>query len=310
MDKRKLIQIIEKELGELKLLTEELSEEENDSGLIAGIALSKAKLLCQEVELLGEFSLKEKEASANEWSGVEETKMEEETADDELPVSDPELEVVSADHPVSAIQEEDVNTEKDESTEEFDDLEEDFNEEDEEKKDDELIDFDHHNDKKQENQEEKPKEEVTSKKSSDYNIINRVKKIESFKSFIPPVIHNRPVLKEIPNPSESEDKEGFPESFHKNSTLNDTISESKQAESTLSSGSISSLRASIGLNDRFLFIREIFGNNTEKYNKMIDHLDKLETIQQAVDYLKANITLQKNEAGLKFVDLLKRRFTK
>jgi dihydroorotate dehydrogenase len=64
------------------------------------------------------------------------------------------------------------------------------------------------------------------------------------------------------------------------------------------------------LNDRFLFIKEIFNNNSEKYNTIIDQLDKMETIQQAVDYLKVNLSLQKNETSMKFVDLLKRRFTK
>ena len=73
---------------------------------------------------------------------------------------------------------------------------------------------------------------------------------------------------------------------------------------------ITSLRAAIGLNDRFFFIREIFDNNTDKYNSVIEHLDKLETIQEAVDYLKANLSLQKNNTSLKFVDLLKRRFSK
>jgi len=70
------------------------------------------------------------------------------------------------------------------------------------------------------------------------------------------------------------------------------------------------LRSAIGINDRFIFIREIFDNNTDKYNTLIDQLDKLETIQQAVELLKANLTLQKNETSLKFVDLLKRRFSK
>jgi len=43
---------------------------------------------------------------------------------------------------------------------------------------------------------------------------------------------------------------------------------------------------------------------------VIENLDKLETIQQAVEYLKANLTLQKNDTSMKFVELLKRRFTK
>ena len=128
-------------------------------------------------------------------------------------------------------------------------------------------------------------------------------------------------MREIPKPEIStpeipflEKKEpekiAFNEPVQKDRSINDVIGENKSAETNLSSGSISSLKATIGLNDRFLFIREIFNNNSEKYNTIIDQLDKMETIQQAVDYLKANISLQKNETSLKFVDLLKRRFTK
>jgi hypothetical protein len=87
------------------------------------------------------------------------------------------------------------------------------------------------------------------------------------------------------------------------------MGETKQ-ESKLSNSPITSLRAAIGLNDRFLFIREIFNNNSEKYNAVIEHLDKMEQIQEAVEYLKANLSMEKNETTMKFVDLLKRRFSK
>jgi len=89
------------------------------------------------------------------------------------------------------------------------------------------------------------------------------------------------------------------------------INESKTEESTLNGVPIFSLRTAIGLNDRALFLREIFENNTFEYNNMIDHLDKLETIQQAVEYLTTQkIKIRKNETGMKFIDLVKQRFTK
>jgi hypothetical protein len=132
---------------------------------------------------------------------------------------------------------------------------------------------------------------------------------------------SRPVMREIPKPDLSKPEIPFPEEkepekiassepFQKERSLNDVIGENKSAETNLSNSSISSLRATIGLNDRFLFIREIFNNNSEKYNTVIDQLDKMETIQQAVDYLKVNLSLQKNDTSLKFVELLKRRFSK
>ena len=132
----------------------------------------------------------------------------------------------------------------------------------------------------------------------------------------------RPVMREIPKPDaiapeinfpeekEEEEKKETEPSYQKDRSLNDAIGENKATEPNLSNSPITSLRAAIGLNDRFLFIKEIFNNNSEKYNTIIDQLDKMETIQQAVDYLKVNLSLQKNETSMKFVDLLKRRFTK
>lgn len=123
----------------------------------------------------------------------------------------------------------------------------------------------------------------------------------------------RPQMREIPKPEpiveEKQEKVIVGEAFQKERSINDTIGEHK-SEPKLTNSPISSLRATIGLNDRFLFIREIFNNNTEKYNKVIETLDTLDTIQEAVEYLKANLTMQKNEASLRFVELLKRRFTK
>jgi hypothetical protein len=123
----------------------------------------------------------------------------------------------------------------------------------------------------------------------------------------------RPPMREIPKPDfmepETHEKMVVGEKYHKEPSLNDAMGEKKSMDSKLTNGRITSLRAAIGLNDRFLFIREIFDNNSEKYNKVIEQLDKMEQISEAVEYLKANLSMQKNEASMKFVDLLKRRFT-
>ena len=119
------------------------------------------------------------------------------------------------------------------------------------------------------------------------------------------------VMHEIPKPEVQEpEKQAASEAFQKDRSLNDVIGENKSEETILGNGPIPNLRAAIGLNDRFLFIREIFNNNTDKFNTVIDQLDRLETIQQAVDYLRVNLTLEKNDTSLRFVELLKRRFVK
>lgn len=356
MDKRKLIQIIEKELEELKVLSEEIAENEDDTSLIINLALSKARLLCQEIELMREITAKEAVVSTDDSPVEDEEEWADEVEDEvsDVSVSDPELEIVNFEEKESEEEDttslddenEDVSFQEDELDSE--DLDEDEPEIDEDDETDDDLTEDEADDR-DEGEQEFDEEEVEKEGLIEFGEDNNEteEEIDEYKKYQPTVEHtiletepqpgireitiddmedddlepvkivpeanvaDRPVMREIPKPEELiPGKKVVGEPFHKEPSLNDSISESKTGESPLTSGSISSLRAAIGLNDRFLFIREIFANNTDKYNSVIDQLDKLETQQQAVELLKANISLQKNETSMKFVDLLKRRFSK
>ncbi len=305
MDKRKLIQIIEKELEELKVISEEVAESENDNSLVIDIALSKARLLCQEIELLRELTVKQVAIQEND--SPEEYSDENEDEGSDVSISDPELEIVDFDDQASTgedetnleedsdSQEDELDSEDSDQVEATDDNQEESEQELEEGKiEEELIEFGGGNNEKNEKTQPKAAAQHTEQKIDPQ-----------------PHVTDHPIMREIPKPEDQIlEKKVVVESTQKERSLNDSISEKKITEPTATTGTISSLRTAIGLNDRFLFIREIFGNNTDKYNTVIDKLDKLETIQQAVDYLKANLTLQKNETSMKFVDLLKRRFSK
>lgn len=351
MDKRKLLQIIEKELEELKVLTEEVAANENGTSLIIDLALSKARLLCQEIELLRELSAKKVLSPEDGSSEENEEEWVDEDEVSDLSFSDPELEIVDFEE-----QELEETPELEEDEEDLADLEEDieetsfqedeldsetadedesqFDDEDDELPEDEdqneneqgldeedgLIEFGEDNTEIEEFEE--PQTESTIEhielKTNSQSEVREINIDEADDDELEPIkmpaasdVADRPVMREIPKPEEPvQEKKVIGETFQKERSLNDAIGENKSVESPLTNGTITSLRAAIGLNDRFLFIREIFANNTDKYNTVIDQLDKLETIQQAVDYLKANITLQKNETSLKFVELLKRRFSK
>jgi hypothetical protein len=73
---------------------------------------------------------------------------------------------------------------------------------------------------------------------------------------------------------------------------------------------LTSIRDGIAINDRYLFTKELFGNEAEKYEETITTLDGLATIEEAVSYLKLNFKWNKTEGGQKFLALVKRRFTK
>lgn len=356
MNKRKLVQIIVKDLEELKILSEEVAEIKGDASLFIDLALSKARLLCQEIELL-------REVSSSQISEAEEPEAEdydtEEAENADVNISDPELEILNFEHP--EIQEEgeeddddDDETEEEEFQEEEGDEDKDDDEnpeieenepefevgeaeqneypeeqeiEEEQSKEDDLQEPEEEDEAEEDlndqNEEEANEDQPEAENETDdqqtvhqpeireIQIDDMDDDMENIRFTPVSEAADRPFMREIPKPEEPvQEKTVVGESFRKERSVNDAMGENKANESKLANGPITSLRAAIGLNDRFLFIREIFGNNTDKYNTIIDHLDKLETIQQAVDYLKVNLTLQKNETSLKFVELLKRRFSK
>ena len=72
------------------------------------------------------------------------------------------------------------------------------------------------------------------------------------------------------------------------------------------------LRSAIGINDKFLFVNELFGGSMEKYNKSIENLNDLKTLNGAMIYLnELKIELQwnsSNEAYQRLKELVTRKF--
>ena len=124
-------------------------------------------------------------------------------------------------------------------------------------------------------------------------------------------------VQDIPEHSEEILAEEFKEG---KKTLNETLGESHQMVNDILSAEkdeteykilpLNSIWDGIGINDRFLFIRELFANSSAKLENTVTALDKLATIQDAVTYLKMNFKWNKTEASHKFLLLVKRRFTK
>lgn len=71
---------------------------------------------------------------------------------------------------------------------------------------------------------------------------------------------------------------------------------------------INSLNAAIGINDRFLFIREVFDGNNDTYEQAISRLESIETVADAkaviISYTGNNT---ENEAVKQLLDLVKRK---
>ena len=124
-------------------------------------------------------------------------------------------------------------------------------------------------------------------------------------------------IPEVPELNEEVVAEDFKEV---KKTLNETLGDSHQLVNDILSPEkietgyqiipINSIWDGIGINDRFLYIRELFANSSAKFETTVAALDKLATIQDAVNYLKLNFKWTKTEASQKFLVLVKRRFTK
>jgi len=125
------------------------------------------------------------------------------------------------------------------------------------------------------------------------------------------------IIPEVPDLNDEAVAEDFKEV---KKTLNETLGDSHQLVNDILSPEkietgyqiipINSIWDGIGINDRFLYIRELFANSSAKFETTVAALDKLATIQDAVNYLKLNFKWTKTEASQKFLVLVKRRFTK
>lgn len=71
-----------------------------------------------------------------------------------------------------------------------------------------------------------------------------------------------------------------------------------------------SLRKSIGLNDRFVMIRDMFRGDTAGFDRTIDQLDRFATLDEAVIWLHDNFALNPDSEGVAMLmNLLERRFS-
>jgi hypothetical protein len=72
---------------------------------------------------------------------------------------------------------------------------------------------------------------------------------------------------------------------------------------------LSSLDEAIGINDKFLFIREIFDGNTELYNQVIQKLESVANLSDAMAVIMSHCGDNSgNEAARQLIDLIKRKF--
>ena len=344
MNKEKLIHIILKDIEELKEITEEIVKDGAVTKLETDIALSKATLVVQELQLLKEKYI----------AGITPPVMKEVVTpilSKQEPVEELEEEPIA--HDTFEIVEEEQKPEENEITQqvsapilildeeadgEDDDFEEnndDASEEDEEPTEDDDISEEKENDETLEidndfNPEEDDISEEEEENDNDSENDSLKEIDDKFDDDDISEDDDNEIQEEDSEEEEEEDDDDdgledeeddlqpetrtVGENFHMGKSLNDMMGNKNNNEDTLDQkfahGPINSLQSAIGINDRFLFIREIFNNDEQLYSTAIKRLDECRDIRDAVDYLSSNFRIKKTETSLRFVDLIKRRFAK
>jgi hypothetical protein len=100
------------------------------------------------------------------------------------------------------------------------------------------------------------------------------------------------------------------EKFIAGKSLNDILLEKSKPDNAYADLPLNSLVSGIGTNERFLFTRELFEGNMERFSETVSKLDMLATVQEAAEFLRKNFKWKKNETSMRFIELVKRRFLK
>ena len=89
-------------------------------------------------------------------------------------------------------------------------------------------------------------------------------------------------------------------------TIADTIA---PVESVAESSSVENLRGAISVVDRFMLIRDLFGDNEALYEQTIDILDRMDNLDDCIIYIAENFVWRPSSDGAKLImDLLQRKF--
>jgi hypothetical protein len=103
------------------------------------------------------------------------------------------------------------------------------------------------------------------------------------------------------------------EQLRSNSTsINDLLAQNKQHQnisSIMSLKPISDIKSSIGVGDKFLFIRELFNGNSDSFETAVNHLNSLKSYDEADEYVSSNFNWDRTtETVANFMTIVKRRY--
>ena len=115
--------------------------------------------------------------------------------------------------------------------------------------------------------------------------------------------------------AEEDNKYGVEKTNLDNSTsINDTFARGtpeKTVADKLSRQPIKDLKSAIGLNQKFLFMNDLFEGENELFNNAINKINSFNTLPEAIAFIDSDLSSawdKENSSVLNFMDLVERRF--
>lgn len=94
-----------------------------------------------------------------------------------------------------------------------------------------------------------------------------------------------------------------------NEALNSKVEKKKDVSSVIKKKPLKDIGAGIGINDRFLFVRELFDGDKEHYNETIQVLNNFNSFDNAYAFLKEEFNWDmEDENVVRLIELVERRF--
>ena len=93
-------------------------------------------------------------------------------------------------------------------------------------------------------------------------------------------------------------------------TIADTIKPKDTAAEQIVKGSVNDICKAVGINDRFLLIRDLFGGSSEEYDRVMTQLNSFDNLEDCMIHIVENYDWNPNSDGAKLImELIERKYS-
>ena len=93
-------------------------------------------------------------------------------------------------------------------------------------------------------------------------------------------------------------------------TIADTIKPKDTAAEKIAKGSVNDITKAVGINDRFLLIRDLFGGSSEEYDRVMTQLNNFDNLEDCMIHIVENYDWNPNSDGAKLImELIERKYS-